>query len=154
MSERSWNQAMSGGARSSRQLEKGRASSGMYRLLEKCQVSVSDQLGEICVVDVCVDRLERDVGTQRVSQRVDERAVRVRVPEVAALGVGKREARRRYDDTHWPLRFVQALGNHAAELDPLFTREADERGHRVVEVRLARAVAVRQLVPRALVEEV
>src|ERR671910_2241612 len=61
MSERSWNHAMSGGARSSRQLEKGRVSSGMGWLLGKRQVAVCDQLGEVRVVDVGVDLFEGDV---------------------------------------------------------------------------------------------
>src|ERR687893_13222 len=57
MSERSWNHAMSGGARSSRQLEKGRASSGMGWLLDQVQVAVRNELGEVGIVDVGIDPL-------------------------------------------------------------------------------------------------
>src|SRR5918998_1199551 len=89
MSDRSWNHAMSGGARSSRQLEKGRVSSGMGWLLDQVQIAVRD-----------------------------------------------------------------ALGDHAAEVGALVAREAHERGDRIVEVRLAPAIALGQLVARTLVEEV
>src|SRR5918994_2020968 len=57
MSDRSWNHAMSGGARSSRLLETGRPSSGMGGLLGQGQVAVGDDVGERGVVDVRVDLL-------------------------------------------------------------------------------------------------
>src|SRR5918994_1134138 len=87
MSDRSWNHAMSGGARSSRQLEKGRASSGMGGLLDQGQVAVRYELGEVGVVHVGVDPLEGDVRPERVAKRVHEGGVGLRVPQVAALRI-------------------------------------------------------------------
>src|SRR4051794_41310171 len=63
MSDRSWNHAMSGGARSSRQCETGRES-GIDRLRNEGEVAGGHHVGELVVVDVGVDRLEGDVRPQ------------------------------------------------------------------------------------------
>ena len=63
MSERSRNQAMSGGARSRMQFEKGRPSD-IGGLRDEGQVTLRDDVGERVVVDVGVDGFEGDVGAQ------------------------------------------------------------------------------------------
>src|SRR4051812_21359432 len=78
MSERSWNQAMSGGARSSRQWETGR--SDIHGLRDEGEVARGHDVGERVVVDVRVDELERDAGAQIRFQRLQEGAVGLRVP--------------------------------------------------------------------------
>ena len=101
-----------------------------------------------------VDGLERDVGAQVRRQRVQERAVGHRVPQVAALDVSEREAAQRRDDVHGPDRPVQPLGDELAERDLLVALEPDQRRHGVVEVALAGAVLLGKRVARPLVEEV
>src|SRR5918999_3553152 len=111
MSERSWNQAMSGGVRSSRLWNSG----GIHGLLDEGQVPLGDEVGECGVVDVGVDRFEGDAGRQRLAQRVEERPVGRGIPEVAALGVGEREAARRREHPHRPASLVEAFRDHPPE---------------------------------------
>src|SRR5262245_61857858 len=84
MSDRCWNHSMSGGARSSRQWETGRESDGTRRLRDEGQVAGGHEVRELRIVDVRVDGLVGDVRAQAVLQRVEERAVGLRIPEVAA----------------------------------------------------------------------
>src|SRR5829696_44979 len=117
MSERSWKYAMSGGARSSRQWLTGR--SGIDGLRDEGEVALGHDVGEVVVVDVRVDRLERDLRAQAGFERLQERAVGLRVPQVAALGVGEREPARGGDDVDRPDRLVQTLGHEGAQLSLL-----------------------------------
>jgi hypothetical protein len=83
----------------------------MGRLLEKCQVSIGDKVGEVGIVDVRVDGLEGNVRAQGGPQRLEERLVGIRIPEIAALHVCEREAPCRDDDTDRSPGLVQALGD-------------------------------------------
>ena len=117
--------------------------------------NVGDAVGELGVVDVRVDRLERMVGPQRGAQRVEEGGVGLRVPERAARRVGEREAARRGEHAHRAGGLGEALGDQAAERDALLGGEPHERGHGVVVVATCGARKRSGTVSRrALVEEV
>ncbi len=93
-------------------------------------------------------------GRSAGGQRVQERAVGLRIPEVPALGVGEREPARRGDHADGAGRLVEALRDELAEDALLVGVQPHERRDRVVEVGLAGAVALGQRLARALVEEV
>ena len=98
---------MSGGARSRMQFDGSDGRSGHRQSSgDEGEVTLGDDVGELVVVDVGVDGFERDVGRAACArQRVEERGVGLGIPEVAALGVGEREARARRDDVRparWP----------------------------------------------------
>ena len=59
------------------------------------EVPLCDEVRELRVVHLGVDELEGDVRPKRCSERVQERGVGFRKPEVAALDVREREAERR-----------------------------------------------------------
>src|SRR4051795_4539657 len=123
MSEPSRNPAMSGGARSRMQFEKGRPSD-IGGLRDEGQVTLRDDVGERVVVDVSVEGFEGDVRAQAVRQRVQERAVGDRVPEVAALGIGERAPARGGDAPHRADGLVEALGYERAQLRLLVAGQA------------------------------
>src|SRR3954470_11626105 len=99
---------MSGGARSKRQFETGR--SGIHGLRDEGDVALRHEVGEVVIVDVRVDGLERDVVAQRSLQGLEEGAVGLGVPEVAAVRVSEREAAQGSDDVDRAYGFVQARG--------------------------------------------
>src|SRR4051794_7000331 len=119
---------MSGGARSSRQWDTGRESDGTGRLRNDRQIAGGHEVRELRIVDVRVDSLVGDTRLQGALQRVEEGAVGLRVPEVAALRVGEREALRGGDDVDRPDRLVEALGHQLPERLLLVALEAHEGG--------------------------
>src|ERR1051325_6397761 len=126
MSERSWNPAMSGGARSSRQWEWGRASSGTSGLRDQGEIAVRDEVGELRVVHMGVHRLVRDVGPQTSLESGQELLVGLWTPELPALGVRQREAAQGRHHTHRPGCLVEPLGDQLAERALLRGLQADE----------------------------